>query len=566
MAKPRIKLRNTNQNISQNDNSFEKGEAVITTGTSNKGLYVAIDDHTMEKVGHPMVSTTGTSTISVMSQKSITDALDTKFNKTDIKQDTGTSTDATMSQNAISTAINNAKTTVVQTTGTSTTSVMSQNGVTEAFKVLDEDTPYVHYMNPNTDVVQTNPNNTPTSYEDNTIDIVAVLKTLWRKGYFRRNKSRTGACLIANGWNTAKVLETPIGSVLIQNAIFETFGSLDYDNPEMTDEEGEDRIENGPCNISVRITIQNQRNYPTKSWPTITTRDNTIVYRRKLTTDGSSNGTVYDLSSWSVLGKGVIFDLEVPAQYDKETLTRYTITLKECVSADMYYVDIDETFKQVNELSFDANYGEKSTVFGYFGDVQNQTFYPGNIKTEFKFLINNTSGRTLTAVAPDAVINTEKSIESKLQKKYLIQNQSMALLHIYLIRNVKPKGSDETSAEIRVASTIEYLFEGQQTNEIGEFHDLRQTKIKYIEASSGLGLGTSPSAPTYMPKNPVKNTNYHFIIKNTSTSTAISVGDIPNNYKYGATLTLTIPPREVGEVNCLYVDDGQWLSRTAIVQ
>lgn len=120
---------------------------------SQKGVSDAIDtisggaisglDNKVDKSS--ITSSTGSSTTLIMSQKGVTDGLANKIDKTSIVGNTGTSTTSVMSQKGVSdlntaqtTALNTGlalkvdKTSVVQATGTSTTSVMSQKVVTDS--------------------------------------------------------------------------------------------------------------------------------------------------------------------------------------------------------------------------------------------------------------------------------------------------------------------------------------------------------------------------------------------------------------------------------------------------
>jgi hypothetical protein len=99
--------------------------------------------------GVRVVQNTGTSLLEVMSQNAVTVELDHKASVSDIPhivQNTGSSTEWIMSQKATTDAITNSITvTVVQTTGSSTQNVMSQNAVTTylASKASYSDIPVV---------------------------------------------------------------------------------------------------------------------------------------------------------------------------------------------------------------------------------------------------------------------------------------------------------------------------------------------------------------------------------------------------------------------------------------
>lgn len=140
-----------NAKVDKTDITSITGQST-TLVMSQKGVTDAIDtisggaisglDNKIDKSS--ITSATGSSTTLVMSQKGVTDGLANKIDKTSIVSNTGTSTTSVMSQKGVSdlntaqtTALNNGlalkvdKTAIVQTTGTSTTNVMSQKVVTD---------------------------------------------------------------------------------------------------------------------------------------------------------------------------------------------------------------------------------------------------------------------------------------------------------------------------------------------------------------------------------------------------------------------------------------------------
>lgn len=102
----------------------------------------ALDDTKVDKTD--ITDVTGQSSVLVMSQKGVSDAIDaisggaisgleSKIDKTSITSATGTSTTLVMSQKGVTDGLSNKidKTSIVSNTGTSTTNVISQKGVSD---------------------------------------------------------------------------------------------------------------------------------------------------------------------------------------------------------------------------------------------------------------------------------------------------------------------------------------------------------------------------------------------------------------------------------------------------
>lgn len=129
-----------------------------------------------------VVQTTGNSTTSVMSQKSVTDALKAiGGNDVEVTQYMGQSTEKVMSQKSVTNELqklSNNKVEVVQNTGSSTLSVMSQKATTDAINSVDKVLPFDGFIDDAKISFQRNP------YEGGKIYFV---KSANRFAYYRES-------------------------------------------------------------------------------------------------------------------------------------------------------------------------------------------------------------------------------------------------------------------------------------------------------------------------------------------------------------------------------------------